>query len=182
MLLAVAVSCNNNATKSTPLPVVINYIDKNLQLVNGIWLLRSQPFSGEIKEMYPTGNIKSLIKIVDGKQEGIIQTFYETGKIESIRYYKNGEKDGENTGWWPNGNKKFEYHFTNGVYNGLFTEWYIDGHMIQQIVYVNGKDIEGKGWRDDGKVYMSFVVKDGRRYGLMNSNLCYSLNRERIKQ
>ncbi|MBL0182944.1 MAG: hypothetical protein IPP96_11885 [Chitinophagaceae bacterium] len=53
--------------------------------------------------------------------------------------------------------------------------------MIQQVFYENGKEISGKGWRENGKLYMSFVMKGGRRYGLFNANLCYSLVKEDIK-
>jgi hypothetical protein len=46
---------------------------------------------------------------------------------------------------------------------------------MKQIHYNNGTDEYGKGFRENGKVYMSFVVKNGRRYGLNNSNLCYTV-------
>lgn len=45
----------------------------------------------------------------------------------------------------------------------------------------NVKEISGKGWRENGKLYISFVMKDGRRYGLFNANLFYSLVKENIK-
>ena len=48
--------------------------------------------------------------------------------------------------------------------------------MIQ---YKDGKEIGGNGWRNNGKTYMNFIVKDGRRYGLVNAQLCYSVKNER---
>lgn len=50
---------------------------------------------------------------------------------------------------------------------------------LKYIVYQNGIAQTGKGWRENGKLYMSFVVRDGRLYGLINPNLCYSLKNER---
>ncbi len=179
VLMIALSSCYNSVDNAM---TIINKKNSSLQLINNDWLFQSQPFTGEIREDYENGSVKSLLKVTDGKLDGASQTFYPNGKTETIRSYKQNEKDGVNSGWWPNGNKRFEYHFTNGTYNGLFTEWYNDGKMVQQIVYENGKDMAGKGWRDDGKLYMNFVVKDGRRYGLMNANLCYSLNSQRIKQ
>jgi len=150
--------------------------DPALHLVNGTWFYKDKvPFSGAIKDLYPGGTVKSLLRLEHGKEQGYTETWYNDSRPESRRWYSNGEKDGLHKGWWPNGNKKFEYHFTNGNYNGLFTEWYQSGKMLQQVVYDNGNEVSGKGWRENGKLYMSFVMKDGRRYGLFNANLCYSV-------
>ena len=155
--------------------------DKNLQLINGEWFYNKALFNGEIKELYPDGTLQSSRQLQNGRQQGPAFTFYPGGKAESSRWYSNGDKDSIHTGWWPNGNKKFEYHFSKGNYNGLFAEWYQSGKMMQQVMYDNGKEVSGKGWRENGKVYMSFVIKNGRRYGLMNANLCYSLVKEEVK-
>ena len=112
-------------------------------------------------------------------EEGVLTSFYENGMKDSRRFYHNGEKDSINQGWWINGNPRFEYHFKNGVYEGDFKEWYASGKLMKHIIYHNGKEQNGKGWRENGKVYMSFVMRDGRLYGLINPNLCYSLKNER---
>lgn len=166
-----------------PYPAItISAADTALHLVNGIWLHKNgKPFDGIIKEDWPGGIPKSLQNIDAGKQEGFTETFYADGKPESRRWYTKGEKDSVHIGWWANGNTKYEYHFSNGDYNGLFTEWYESGKMIQQVIYEKGKEVSGKGWRENGKLYMSFVMKNGRRYGLFNANLCYSLVKQDIK-
>ncbi len=117
----------------------------------------------------------------DGRQQGIAKTFFENGTTESIRWYIKGEKDSVHRGWWPNGKLRFEYHFNHGVYDGMFREWYFSGNMIQQLMYENGREVYGKGWRGNGKLYMNFLVKNGRRFGLNNSNLCYSLKNEKVR-
>ena len=156
--------------------------DPNLLLVNGTWFYpKEKPLTGVIKDHYADGTLKFLYRLDHGKQQGFSETWHPDGKSESLRWYSKGEKDSVHTGWWLNGNKKFEYHFNNGNYHGLFTEWYQSGKIIQEIIYDNGKEVSGKGWRENGKLYMSFVVKNGRRYGLFNANLCYSLSKENMK-
>ena len=65
-----------------------------------------------------------------------------------------------------------------GNYNGLYQEWYENGQPFKFIVYKNGNDVEGKAWRPNGKLYMNFINKDGRRYGLLNAQMCFSLKNE----
>jgi antitoxin component YwqK of YwqJK toxin-antitoxin module len=155
--------------------------DSSLHLVNDVYHYKANElFNGQIKDLWPNGRIKSIQTIIKGKQEGLSETFYPNGTIESKRWYSSGEKDSIHSGWWENGNKKYEYHFKNGLYNGCFTEWYQSGNMIQQLMYEDGKELYGKGWRDNGKLYMNFVMKNGRRYGMNNSNLCYGLKKETV--
>lgn len=177
-------SCREDVKNEAGISALFTVIagDTSLHLLNGVWYYKNEkPFTGIIKELYPDGKPKTVQRVKDGKQEGFTETFYNDGSAESKRWYMKGEKDSLHTGWWENGNKKYEYHFSNGNYNGLFTEWYQSGKMIQQVLYENGKEISGKGWRENGKLYMSFVMKDGRRYGLFNANLCYSLVKESIR-
>lgn len=149
--------------------------DTAIKTLNGILFYHDTVFTGKTIEKWPNGNLHTSQFFTNGKQQGLSETFYINGTIASRRWYLDGEKDSVHTGWWENGNKKYEYPFNKGVYNGLFTEWYEQGTMMQQVMYQNGQELYGKGWRENGKVYMNFVMKNGRRYGMNNSNLCYGL-------
>ena len=174
-------SCNVQDSPKIKLHIFsITVSDTALHLINGELFYENQPFNGELKELWPNQKIKSLERYSNGKQQDLSETFYPNGDRESTRWYSKGEKDSVHMGWWENGNKKYEYHFSKGLYNGMFTEWYQSGKMIQQVMYANGKDLYGKGWRENGKLYMNFVMKDGRRYGMNNSNLCYGLKGEKV--
>ncbi len=163
--------------------VIPNFVlvtsDTSLHLINGVWYYHNQLFSGILKTFYSSGKIKIIQSFYRGKEEGLLTTFYETGNPDSKRYYHLGEKDSINSGWWPNLNPRFEYHFRNGMYEGDFKEWYVNGKPLKHIVFKEGKELRGKGWRENGKVYMSFEMRDGRLYGLVNPNLCYSLKNEK---
>ena len=181
-------SCNNEhaempinkAVQSISIPdVTVLSTNHLLQLKNGIWYFKDSLFSGTIKTLYPSQSIKSIQSFFKGKEEGWLETFYPDGLHETKRFYHAGEKDSVHVGWWPNGNKRFEIHFSDGAYNGEYDEWYVDGKPLKAIQYVNGNDISGKAFRNNGKPYMNFITKDGRRYGLLNSQMCYSLKNEK---
>ena len=176
----IVVTRGTTTVNNTPLMAsIVKATDTSLQLINGIWFYRHQPFIGTIQTFFKNGVLKGVQAFYRGKEEGVSITYYENGKKDAIRYYYKGEKDSVNSGWWMNGNPRFEYHFKNGMYEGDFKEWYINGQRAKHIVYHDGKEVSGKGWRINGKPYMSFVMRDGRLYGLINPNLCYSLKNER---
>ncbi len=159
--------------------ITVNATDTSLHLVNGVWFCQQKMFSGTMESYFSPDHLQTRKIFYNGKEEGWQYTFYENGNKDSKRYYHDGEKDSINMGWWLNGNPRYEYHFKNGAYEGDFKEWYVSGKPLKHIIYHNGKEQSGMGWRENGKVYMSFVMKGGRLYGLINPNLCYSLKNER---
>lgn len=182
-------SCSNPVEKESDKalqPITISNksilsTDGLLRLENGIYKYKNQLFSGFIQTNYPTGKTQSIQSFYNGKDEGWANAFFESGNKQSSRFYHLGEKDSVHTGWWNNGNIRFIYHFKNGMYNGDFKEFYVDGKPLKQIFYINGKDSCGQGWRENGKPFMNYVTRDGRRFGLMNTQLCYSLKKEQGK-
>ena len=174
---------NSSVREEAVYPVIPDFVVKStdtlLQLVNGVLHYRQQLFNGWRETFFPSGTLKSRQSFYQGKEEGLLSSFYENGNQDARRFYRNGEKDSINMGWWINGNPRFEYHFKNGTYQGDFKEWYVSGKPLKHIIYDNGTEQTGTGWRENGKVYMSFVVRNGRLYGLINPNLCYSLKNER---
>jgi hypothetical protein len=187
LLLISALACKQPAEKvviAVPRPIVIPHdtivsTDSLLQLHNGVYYLKGQLFSGYLKSFHGNGIVKAVQSFHQGKQEGWAYEYFENGKPLSKRYYHLGEKDSVHTGWWDNGNTRFVYHFKNGVYDGSFEEYYYIGKPLKKISYYNGNDSFGTGWRENGKIFMNYIMKDGRRYGVMNAQPCYSLKNER---
>ena len=155
--------------------ITLESTDPSLSFKNGFWSYNYALFSGTIIERFKDNTIQHSTEYVNGKEDGWQITYYPNGVLSEKRYYAKGEKDSVHTGWWQNGNKRFEYHFTKGIYNGDYKEWYQSGQLLKHIHYINGMDDWGKGWRESGKPYMNYVMKDGRRYGIVNSNLCYTV-------
>lgn len=59
------------------------------------------------------------------------------------------------------------------VRNGEFRTWHSNGQLAEVRNYVNGRE-EGlqQSWTVDGVLYLNYEVRDGRRYGLVNSRPC----------
>lgn len=153
--------------------------DTGLHWKNGYWYKSGDLVTGKIIEHYLDSGIKTIINYKQGKEDGWKKCYYPGGTLAEQRYYINGEKDSLHSGWWPNGNKRFEYHFANGVYDGDYLEWYQSGKRLKYIHYTKGIEDSAKGWRENGKLYMNFIVRNGRRYGIENSNLCYTIKNEK---
>jgi antitoxin component YwqK of YwqJK toxin-antitoxin module len=159
--------------------LILRSDDSLLTKKNGDWFYKNIPFSGTIETFDEAGVLRARQSFIDGKEDGLSHTYYADGKPDAARYYRAGEKDSIARGWWPNGNLRFEYHFHMGKYEGDFKEWYTSGKPLKHISYHQGKEQWGRGWRENGKPYMSFEVRDGRMYGSINPNLCYSLKNEK---
>lgn len=158
---------------------VLRYGDSLLHIENGVWYAGDQPYSGFVETYYANGILQARQGFYEGREEGVRKAYYANGFAESVRYYRNGEKDSVHRGWWPNGHLRYEYHYQMGDYEGNWKEWYASGAPMKYIIYHAGKEQSGKGWRENGKPYMSFVMRGGRLYGLINANLCYSLRNEK---
>lgn len=158
---------------------IVKFGDSSLQLLNGTWYYRNRLFNGVIERYYPDKRLQNRQTYLNGKEEGWFLSYFEDGSKDALRYYHLGEKDSVHRGWWPNGNLRYEYHYKQGLYQGSFREWYASGKPLKQIEYASGKEERGMGWRENGKLYMNFVVKNNRIYGIINPNLCYSLKNEK---
>ena len=152
---------------------------QGLELRNGIYYYNGELFSGYLTAHYKNGVLSEKRNYSAGKQEGFSFTWFENGVMQDKRFYVNGEKDDTHYGWYNDGSKRFEYNFDNGMNNGVSTEWYNSGQVAKKTVYVNGNEESVQAWRDNGKLYINYVVRDGVIYGMNNSHLCYTLKNEK---
>ena len=91
--------------------------------------------------------------------------------------YINGKKEGVHKGWWPDGKQKFIFELYNNEYNGEFKEWYASGLLAKQLHYKNGqKEGSQKLWWDNESVRANYVIKNGKKYGLIGLKLCINPN------
>ena len=178
LLLLVAVLLNCAIPQNEKL--ILSYKGNPHLRQNGKYLLfNEKPFDGALTEMYENGELKSQAYYKNGLLDGSLRSWYQNGSKESERYHKRGEKEGVHSSWWPNGNLRFEYQFAGGLYHGTFKEWYESGKPLHVFEYDHGNEVRAIGWRENGKTYINFAVKNGRKYGLTNARLCYSLKDER---
>ncbi len=172
--LAFLLSCSERTSKT----ITMNKNDPSLAQRGKYLYFKDKPAEGMIVEYYASGKLKSKTLYKNGLMDGPSKSWYEEGEKESVRFYLLGEKQGLHLGWWPNGNPKFQYQFTNGSYHGSFKEWYENGKLLHLFEYNHGAEVSAIGWRENGKTYINFSVRNGRKYGLTNSRLCFSLKDE----
>lgn len=115
----------------------------------------------------------ALLGACASRPETLVRTRYADGRLASERGYSYGEKQGVNRGWWPSGARKFECRYAKGLAVGTCREWYESGRLATVRRYVNGVE-RGlqEGWGRRGEVQFSYVVRDGRRYGLLGAINC----------
>ncbi len=181
ILILASVACNRKEIATIDaVPFQAIKTDGSLCMKNGIWHYNQKPFTGNIIELYPNGHLKSRVACLNGKEHGYMESWFINGLLEEQRIYINGKKTATHTGWWPNGNKRFERHYEDDMYTGVNKEWYESGRLYTVMGYLHSVEIGGAGWRENGKPFMNFRLKDGVRYGLVNAELCYSLKKEKI--
>lgn len=150
--------------------------DPALRFRNGVLFYEDQPFSGVITATYANGQLQTKTEYARGREHGTSSMWYEGGQLLWQREYRNGKKHGEHKGWWPNGARKFVYHFADGEHEGEASEWYANGPLAQRNQYLHGQEVGlQQAWRENGKLYANYLVKNGKRYGLVNSRLCYTV-------
>lgn len=74
---------------------------------------------------------------------------------------------------WPNGNLRRSFDMRNDVRDGEYRTFTIDGKAYELKHFVDGRE-DGlqQAWDERGQLYLNYIVKDGRRYGLVNAKPC----------
>lgn len=106
-------------------------------------------------------------------EEGWQKKWYDNKQLAEQRTYVDGEKEGIQQAWWPDGKPKFIYTAINDIYTGELKEWNAAGLLNKDFYYVNGQE-EGseKMWWDDGTVRANYVIRKGKKYGLLGIKIC----------
>lgn len=184
LFISILFSCKSEIKPSVKTEKISLNIDSaEFKLQNGILFLKSEAYSGKVYSLYQ--NSKDTLEIkefLNGKEHGTWKKFYAHHQLRELRYFENGNKIGILRSWWPNGRKQIVYQFKNNEYNGTCLEWNEQGNLIIELNYKNGYE-EGaqKMFYDNGKVRANYVIKDGRRYGLLGTKNCINVSKDIFK-
>jgi len=166
-------------TSTLPLPEkLLNKDETQLKVVNGLQMENNIPFSGSLFTIFPgTSDTMELTGYLEGKEHGAWKKFYPSKKIKEIRYFENGRKTGKYIAWWENGQKQLDYTFVADEYEGSCKEWNDEGGLTKDMNYKKGHE-EGRQqcWYDNGKIKANYIIKDGRRYGLLGTKNCVNVS------
>lgn len=178
VLVAVAIRPDSGPREapetSVPLATItVERDDARLSLENGVLYGDGEPFTGRVVERYPDGSVETMTLYEHGVREGTAVSFFATGALRWERTYASGREEGVHRGWYDDGKPHFWYPYADGLLEGNALEWFPDGSLYRDFNYVRGHE-EGsqRMWHEDGTVRANYVVRDGRRYGLMGSKGC----------
>ncbi len=180
MLIALLCGCTNRQTDKHLQKEMRLYNEASIQLQNenGIYTNDHQPFTGTVFSLSPTKkDTLSIGSFVEGKEDGEWRKYFTNGQLMEKRFYSTGKKVGTYTAWWPNGKQRLLYHFAAGEYEGACQDWAEDGTLISEMSYHEGHE-EGpqKQWYENGKIKANYIIKDGRRYGLLGTKNCVNVS------
>jgi len=180
-LLLLFVSCNNKKENSKPALRIAKTIPTNYKNATDTAFRNHQDtvyysnsfFTGFRYALYPDGDTAFLQSYFNGVEEGTQKKWYPGKQMAEERFYINGKKEGTHRGWWPDGKQKFIFTALNDEYEGEFREWYASGLLGKQFHYSNGQE-EGSQrlWWDNGTVRANYVIRNGKKYGLIGLKTC----------
>lgn len=175
------VSCNEEKTNTIPEikiaktvpPVYINETDSGFTKHQDTIYYQNKFFTGFRYSVYPNGDTASVASYFNGVEEGFQKKWYSNKQPAEERFYINGKKEGTHKAWWPDGKPKFIFNATGDKNNGQFKEWNSSGQLCKEFHYVNGQE-EGSErlWWDNGTVRANYVIRNGKKYGLIGLKLC----------
>jgi antitoxin component YwqK of YwqJK toxin-antitoxin module len=151
---------------------------KIVSVVGDTIYFKQEKYSGFLFELYPNNqDTLSIEGYKNGLLNGVSKRWYENKILMEERYFEEGKKNGKHTAFWEDGKKKFQFSTKNDAYEGEMTEWASDGKLYHVGNYVNGQE-EGsqKMWYDNGKIRANYVIRNGKRFGLLGTKNCKNVS------
>jgi antitoxin component YwqK of YwqJK toxin-antitoxin module len=139
-----------------------------------ILFFRGKPYSGYVLEKYSNGQKAAKNAYFNGKLEGVQQKWFENGAVMEVRHYAENRKIGTHEGWYANGQKRFEYFIEKDIPIKTHREWFANGQLYSLTNYdANGQpEGEQKMWFENGQIKSNYLIKNGRRFGLLGAKGC----------
>ena len=181
-------ACNNiDPTHSFDVPIASDTLQPEIVLPNQ-YLNRKEQFlsfhqdtlyyqdkkySGYIYDRFENGDSAFVGSYLNGMEEGVFKKWYRNNQLAEYRTYHEGKKVGKHVGFWEDGQPKFDFNFIAGELHGESNEWYPNGQAYKAFHYKMGyENGSQKMWWENGIIRANYVVKQGRRYGLIGLKLC----------
>lgn len=157
---------------------LVNVENVNSFAKSGIFYVEDTIFSGTMYGLFPDTKDTAFVQsYLEGKEHGTWMQFYPNGELKEVRHFRHGQKQGDYTGWWMGGQKRLSYHFVDGEYQGTCCEWNQSGILIKKMTYQQGYEVGPQQmWYGDGKIKANYVMKDGRRFGLLGTKNCNNVS------
>jgi hypothetical protein len=149
--------------------------DARLRTEAAVVLLDGRPVSGALVSEGDGVQLAKRTMYRDGVRHGVARSWYENGQLAYERRFREGTEVGTHRGWYYDGQLKFDYRFRDGVLEGIARDWFADGTLYKDFRYEHGYESGAQRvWYVDGTVRANYVVRNGRRYGLIGAKGCVS--------
>jgi antitoxin component YwqK of YwqJK toxin-antitoxin module len=177
---------NNGATLSSKNPQdnskekirTISVDNAQISFENTGVFYQGKPFSGKLFRLDPqTQDTLKIESYARGNRHGNWIQYFPGHVLKEFRTFDQGKKIGAFVQYFPTGKKQQEYHFQNDEYQGVASEWNESGVLIREMHYMAGYE-EGsqKLFYDNGQVRANYVMKNGRRFGLLGTKNCVNVS------
>lgn len=157
--------------------IIVDAAFADSYFVDGKLHVHGVPFSGKLFGLHENSSDTAFIShYLNGLEEGEWRKFYTGHKLSEQRFYHQGKKVGELKSWWENGQRQMLYRFDQDEYEGTCCEWNPQGVLVRELHYHRGHE-EGsqRQWYDNGTVRSNYMIKNGRRYGLLGTKNCVNV-------
>jgi antitoxin component YwqK of YwqJK toxin-antitoxin module len=146
---------------------------ESVSRIDGVVWLRGHRLTGSLVEREPDGRIRGRTPYLRGVREGVAAGWYPNGARAYLRAYRGGREHGLATAWWEDGRPRLTERFVAGRLEGEVREWFANGRVYRVFHYRHGQEQgEQRMWYADGTPRAAYVVRDGRRYGLLGAKGC----------
>ena len=153
--------------------IFINAKDSNFRKHQDTLFFKNILYTGYRYSLNDAGDTLSLDSYFNGLEEGYQKKWFSKKQLQEIRFYINGKKEVVHQGWWSNGKQKYYFTAYNNEYDGAFREWISNGLLIKHFHYTKGYENGSQRlWWADGTVRANYVIKDGKKYGLLGLKIC----------
>lgn len=157
-----------------------NYIDAaqaDIRTKRGVTYLGRLPLTGIVYSLGAGGDTTMTVPYVNGKESGIARAWYDSGKLKELRLFVDGKKSGTHYGWYESGARRFEYSYHNDEFDGAYNEWLPDGKPLLALHFKDGHESGlQQTWFENGTIKSNYLIKNGRRYGLLGTNTCVTVS------
>ncbi len=107
----------------------------------------------------------------------LVERHYPNGRLASREYFAAGRKVGRHETWWPDGQLRSRSGYVDDAFQGEYRTWRDNGHPYELRHFDHGREVGvQQSWNDDGTLFLNYEVRDGRRYGFVNSSPCLPVN------
>lgn len=153
-------------------PLQVDAADGELRRQGALQLWRGEPLSGWLV-LRAGGQMRERTPYWQGRREGLAEAWHSNGQRAYARLYRGDKRTGVHRGWWPNGQLQFERRYVNDQFEGTQRAWFENGVLFEVGQFANGRE-EGRQsqYAEDGKLIANYVVRDGRRYGVVGRFDC----------